>query len=53
MTMAWTMATFTVTIQIRDWFANGTGTVKSETLLHEASLSEVASTEELESFTRG
>ena len=53
MTMAWTIATVTVSIEVRDWFANGTGTVKSEAIIREAGLSEVASTEELESFTRG
>ncbi len=53
MTMAWTMASYTVTIEIKDWFVNGTGTVKSEALIHEAGLTEVTSTEELESFTRG
>jgi hypothetical protein len=53
MTMAWTVATYTVTIEIKDWFASGTGTVKSEALIHEAGLSEVSSTEELKSFTRG
>jgi len=53
MTMAWTVATYTVTIEIKDWFANGTGTVKSEALIREAGLNEVASTEVLESFTKG
>jgi hypothetical protein len=53
MTMAWTMASYTVTIEIKDWFANGTGTVKSEALIHEADVNEVTSTEELKSFTRG
>lgn len=52
MTMAWTVATYTVTIEIKDWFANGTGTVKSEALIREADLNEIASTEELESFTK-
>ena len=33
--------------------ANGTGTVKSEALIHEGGLSEIASTEELTSFTKG
>lgn len=53
MTMTWTLATVTVTIEIKDWFVNGTGTVKSQALIHEAGLTEVTSTEELESFTRG
>ncbi len=53
MTMAWTMSSFPVTIEIKDWFANGTGTVKSEALIREASLKEVVSTEELTSFTKG
>lgn len=53
MTMAWTVATYTVTIEIKEWFANGTGTVKSEALIREAGLNEVASTEVLESFTKG
>jgi hypothetical protein len=53
MTMAWTMATYTLTVEIKDWFVSGTGTVKSEALIHEAGLNEVTSTEELESFTRG
>ena len=53
MTMAWTMAAYTVTVEIKDWFASGTGTVKSEAIIREAGLKEVASTEELESFTRG
>lgn len=53
MTMAWTVATVTVSIEIKDWFANGIGTVKSEALIHEASLNETASTEVLESFTKG
>ena len=53
MTMAWSVATLTVTIEIKDWVANGTGTVKSEALIHEGGLSEIASTEELTSFTKG
>jgi uncharacterized protein DUF3108 len=53
MTMAWTVATYTVDIEIKDWFANGTGTVKSEALIHEAGLNELVSTEVLESFTKG
>jgi hypothetical protein len=51
-TMAWTVAAYTVTIEIKDWFANGTGTVKSEAIIREAGLKEVASTEELTSFRR-
>jgi hypothetical protein len=42
-----------VDIEIKDWFATGTGTVKSEALIHEASLNELVSTEVLESFTKG
>jgi len=53
MTMAWSTASIPVSIQIRDWFATGTGTVKSEALIHEAGLNEVVSTEELQSFTKG
>jgi hypothetical protein len=53
MTMAWTVATHTVDIEIKDWFATGTGTVKSEALIHEASVNEIVSTEVLESFTKG
>jgi len=52
-TFGWTIARYTLTIEIRDWFANGTGTVKSEAIIHEAGLTEVTSTEELKSFTRG
>jgi hypothetical protein len=52
-TFAWTIARYTLNIEIRDWFANGTGTVKSEAIIHEAGLTEVTSTEELKSFTRG
>ena len=53
MTMAWSMATITMTIEIRDWVANGTGTVKSEASIHEDDLNEIVATEELASFTRG
>jgi hypothetical protein len=52
-TIAWTVGTVAVTFEITDWFAIGTGTVKSEALIREAGLSEIASTEALESFTRG
>jgi hypothetical protein len=51
--MTWTVASFPVTIEIKDWFANGTGTVRSEALIREANLKEVLSTEELTSFTKG
>jgi hypothetical protein len=53
MTMAWSMATTTMTIEIRDWVANGTGTVKSEASIHEDGFNGTVSTEELTSFTRG
>jgi len=53
MTMAWSTASIPVSIEIRDWFATGTGTVKSEALIHEAGFNEVVSTEELQSFTKG
>lgn len=53
MTMAWSIATLTMTIEIKDWVANGTGTVKSEALIHEGGLNEIVSTEELTSFTKG
>ncbi len=52
-TMTWTTSSFPVTIEIEDWFATGTGTVRSEALIREANLKEVLSTEELTSFTRG
>jgi hypothetical protein len=52
-TIAWAVGTVAVTFEIKDWFAIGTGTVKSEALIREAGLSEIASTEALESFTRG
>jgi hypothetical protein len=58
MTMAWTEGPVKVKIQITDWFANGTGTVKSQALLNEnaaygSALSEVISTQELKSFIKG
>jgi hypothetical protein len=53
MTMAWSTASIPVSIEIRNWVANGTGTVKSEALIHEAGLNEAVSTQELQSFTKG
>ena len=53
MTMAWNVSAVTVTMQIRDWVANGTGTVKSEASIHEGVINEIVSTEELTSFTKG
>jgi hypothetical protein len=53
MTMTWSTTSIPVSIQIRDWVANGTGTVKSEATIHEAGLNQAVSTQELQSFTKG
>jgi hypothetical protein len=53
MTMAWSMATITVSIEIKDWVATGTGTVKSEASIHEGGVNQIVATEQLTSFTKG
>ncbi len=43
----------TVGITVTSWDAPNVGIVKSQAVIHEAGLTEVAATDELESFTRG
>jgi hypothetical protein len=53
MTMTLTVTTYTTTIEIKTWVAGGVGPVKSEALTRVLGHTEVASVEQLRSFTRG
>jgi len=53
MTMAMTVASIQVSIEVRTWLANGVGPVQSEVISTEAGTSHVTDEQKLESFTKG
>jgi hypothetical protein len=53
MTMAMTVETIPVTVEVRTWLANGVGPVQSEVLTTEAGAQHVTDEQKLESFTKG
>jgi hypothetical protein len=53
MTMAMTVETIPVSIEVRTWLANGVGPVQSEVLTTEEGAQHVTDEQKLESFTKG